>query len=188
MMPKPIAITSPIKVHVVPMLARIPNFQSAARRPPTKTTKPTRYIPAHFMTNLYGRFPIAKGFDCVLVNKLRLQFYIRPCCRLYPCGPRWISLTCASFSERTLMSSQSFRFSKPRSDLFAITQFLPIAIFQHSFLCLVHRSMGPVSALRRLDTDPIPLVRPVMSQHGPDRSCDLVGQRNHHHIGRPALA
>ncbi len=34
--PGPIRITTPIKVHVVPMLARIPNFQSAARMPRTR--------------------------------------------------------------------------------------------------------------------------------------------------------
>jgi hypothetical protein len=33
MMPMPITIATPIKVHAVPMLCRIPNFQSAARRP-----------------------------------------------------------------------------------------------------------------------------------------------------------
>src|ERR1700722_4729735 len=52
MMPKPLTIATPIKVHATPILCRIPNFQSAARRPPTRTAKPRRYIPAHFMTNL----------------------------------------------------------------------------------------------------------------------------------------
>src|SRR6266567_6064274 len=52
MMPRPIAITTPITVHVVPMLYRIHNFQSAARTPPMRTTKPTRYITAHFTINL----------------------------------------------------------------------------------------------------------------------------------------
>jgi CRP-like cAMP-binding protein len=52
MMPMPNKIATPIKVHVVPILARTPNFQSAARTPPIRITKPTRYIPAHFMTNL----------------------------------------------------------------------------------------------------------------------------------------
>src|ERR1700682_3376267 len=53
--PKPIRITIPIKVHVAPISAKSPNFQSAARMPPTKITKPTRYIPAHFIANLHMR-------------------------------------------------------------------------------------------------------------------------------------
>jgi hypothetical protein len=34
------------------MLSRIPNFQSAARTPPMRITKPTKYIAAHFTINL----------------------------------------------------------------------------------------------------------------------------------------
>jgi hypothetical protein len=34
MIPKPIAMATPIIVHVVPMLARMPSFQSAARTLP----------------------------------------------------------------------------------------------------------------------------------------------------------
>ena len=73
------------------------------------------------------------------------------------------------------MSSFLTRFSKPRSDLFAITQLLPIAIFQHLFLYSL--IVGPVSVLasRGLDADPVSLVRPAMCQHRPDRSCHLVG-------------
>src|SRR5258706_15443870 len=48
----PIMIAIPIKAHVVVMPARSPIFQSAARMPPTRKMKPTRYIPAHFMANL----------------------------------------------------------------------------------------------------------------------------------------
>ena len=36
------------------------------------------------------------------------------------------------------MSRFFIRFSKPRSDLFAITQFLPVATFQRSLLCFVY--------------------------------------------------
>ena len=38
-MPMPIKIAIPINVHVVPTLCRTPSFQSAARRPPTRTMK-----------------------------------------------------------------------------------------------------------------------------------------------------
>jgi hypothetical protein len=57
MMPMPISIATPIKVHAVPMRSRMPNFQSAARTPPIRTRNPNRYMPAHFMTNL----PIKSG-------------------------------------------------------------------------------------------------------------------------------
>lgn len=86
------------------------------------------------------------------------------------------------------MSRFFIRFSKPRSDLFAITQFLPIAIFQHSLLCSLFFDWPSVSALRRLDADPVTLVRTVMSQHRPDHSCHLVSQCDHHDIRWPALA
>ena len=36
------------------------------------------------------------------------------------------------------MSGFFIRFSKPRSDLFAITQFLPVATFRRSLLCFVY--------------------------------------------------
>jgi hypothetical protein len=45
-------MTTPIRVHVLPMLARIPNFQSAARIPPIKMMKPTKYMLAHFIVDL----------------------------------------------------------------------------------------------------------------------------------------
>jgi CubicO group peptidase (beta-lactamase class C family) len=52
MMPMPIRIATPINVQTVPILCRIPIFQRAAMTPPTKTMKPTRYKPAHFIDPL----------------------------------------------------------------------------------------------------------------------------------------
>lgn len=37
-------------VHGVRMISSMPSFQSAASTPVISTTKPTRYMPAHFMT------------------------------------------------------------------------------------------------------------------------------------------
>src|SRR5580704_11560249 len=76
MIPMPINIATPIKVHAVPMRSRMPNFQSAARRPPIRTTNPKRYMPAHFMTNLpiksgsyTRRMPADAGAVCMPANQ-----------------------------------------------------------------------------------------------------------------------
>jgi hypothetical protein len=63
-MPIPIAITTPIEVHVAPILARIPDFHSAARRPAIKMRYPRRYIPVHFMMSLLSD----TFFDVVDIN------------------------------------------------------------------------------------------------------------------------
>ena len=74
--PIPINIATPIKVHATPMRSRTPIFQSPARRPPTRTTKPKRYMPAHFMTDLplksrswRHRVPNAAGAVCMPANE-----------------------------------------------------------------------------------------------------------------------
>jgi hypothetical protein len=36
-----------------------------------------------YMAFLYERIPVANSIDCVLSNKIRLQFYIRLYCRTY---------------------------------------------------------------------------------------------------------
>src|SRR5712692_5831583 len=47
--PRPIVLTIPTPVQKAPMDSRTPVFQRAARIPPTRITKPTRYNAVHFI-------------------------------------------------------------------------------------------------------------------------------------------